>query len=149
VKRVIVAGLLLLTIAGITGQARQADAEAQQRESRREKQCRFQWVERGTWTAREERLTLECVVAKYPVPGGITQMNCVAIHESGWNRFAYNPNGHAGLFQHDTGAWPGRVETWEPYWWTLDSRWTNSRSQIVVTARMARSDGDWDQWTVC
>lgn len=150
-KRAILTALIAACVLGglaIGGPLSNAQ-EAQQRESRRDRQCRFQYVDRGTWTTQEERLTAECVVAKYPVPGGLSTLLSIGSCESGWDRFAWNPNGHAGLFQHDIGAWAGRVQTWEPYWWTLRPRWTNSRSQIVVTARMARSDGDWHQWAGC
>lgn len=160
-KRIVVTAAIaaLLTAGAMAGHqevaatrlpdSRAVVAQEANRESPRERQCRFQWVDRGTWTAREERLTAECVVAKYPVPGGLAQLIAVGDCESGWWRFSYNPNGHAGLFQHDVDAWPDRVRTWEPYWWDLDPRWTNSRTQIVVTARMARGDGDWHQWSGC
>jgi hypothetical protein len=162
VKRTVIAGLLLLTIAGITGQARQEAAATRpphlqvagdqdaNRETPRERQCRFQWIDRGTWTAREERLTTECVLARWPVSGGIDFFSRVIACESGWNRFAYNPNGpYLGLAQHGEEWWPDRVRQWLPERWRAGLkwwRWVNSRTQIVVTARMAHAGG-WGPWS--
>jgi hypothetical protein len=101
------------------------------------------------WTNREERRTAFCVVRRWSVPGGLSQLISVGDCESGWWRFAYNDNGHAGLFQHDTDSWDYRVNTYEPKGWELKKGWANSRSQIVVTARMAHDDGDWGQWSGC
>lgn len=116
-----------------------------------ESKCRFQWVDPGEWTQREEFLTATCITSRWPVPGGYAQLNCVASHESGWNRFAYNPNGHVGLFQHDEGAWRGRVyraRNVHPYW-RIPVDWRNSFTQLLVTDVMVRGDGDWHQWTTC
>ena len=101
------------------------------------------------WTNREERRTAFCVVRRWSVPGGLSQFISVGDCESGWWRFAYNDNGHAGLFQHDTDSWPYRVNAYEPQGWDLKEGWMNSRSQIVVSARMAHNDGDWGQWAGC
>jgi Ni/Co efflux regulator RcnB len=146
-KRIVTAAIAASLLAGAMGPPSNAQ-EAQQQESRRERRGRFQWVDPGTWTAREERLTTAWAVQRWPVEGGTTKFTAVGACESGWNRFAYNPNGHAGLFQHDTGAWSGRVSTYIPRWLRAGpfTRWTNSRSQIIVTARMVNLYG-WGAWT--
>lgn len=113
--------------------------------------CLFNGMnEKIDWTNREERRTAWCVVTRHwSVPGGITQFISVADCESSWYRFARNPYGYVGLFQHDSDAWPYRVRSLEPQGWELDPAWSNSRSQIVVSARMAHNDGDWGQWAGC
>lgn len=109
------------------------------------KQCRFQSLDKPTWSAREERLEVRCAAQRFGVSA--TEMFSVGQCESGFNRFAYNPNGpYLGIFQHAASAWPGRVKTYEPPLWTLDPSWTNSRTQAVVTARMAHANG-WGAWT--
>ena len=121
-------------------------AEADQQEMR-EKQCRYQWVDPGTWTAREERRTTECVVQRWSVPGGLSTFIRVIDCESGWYREAYNPNGpYVGLGQHALSAWPGRVGTYSPPLWNLNPRWQNSRTMLTVTARMVHSVG-WGPWS--
>jgi hypothetical protein len=109
-------------------------------------ECRFQHLDRGTWTQREEDRTARCVLKRFgPVPGGFPELRAVGDCESGWYRLAYNPAGYVGLFQHDLSAWADRVARWSDPW-TLRSRWQNSRSQIVVTVRMAHAYG-WGGWS--
>lgn len=124
-----------------------AAAEAAIGEEWRQDECRFQSLRRGTWTALEERLTSTCAIAKWPVSGGYDQFFSVAACESGWNRFANNSGRYLGLFQHAAPYWSGRVGSSQPSGWDkkLSTRWTNSRSQIVVTARMVHSGG-WGPW---
>lgn len=147
--RVIAAGLILLCLGGLAGQARQEAAATQHGESKRERQCRFQWMEEGTWTPREEARTVACVLARWPVSGGIQFFRTVIQCESGWNRLAYNPSGpYVGLAQHHLGSWPGRVAYYLPDWWHVGhfGSWRNSRSQITVTVLMVRAQG-WTPWT--
>ena len=112
-------------------------------------ECRFQSLQHALWTDREERLTAKCAVSKWAVPGGLSELLAVGSCESGWNRLAYNPNGHAGLFQHDLGAYIGRVRTYDPPAWDqpLSTKWTNSRGQVVMTTRMVHAIGGWSPWT--
>lgn len=168
-RRVISAGLALALLTGIAqGQARQeaaatrlshlqvAGGQDATQQTRRERQCRFQWVDRATWTDREERLTAECVVARWAVSGGLPKFLAVGTCESGRNRFAFNPNGpFLGWFQHwgkeireDFTVWDSRVRAWMPRWWRIGpwTRWTNTRSQMVVTARMVAAGG-WGPWS--
>jgi len=121
-------------------------AQANQQEMR-EQQCRYQWMDPGTWTAKEEALTARCVVARWSVPGGITTFSAVIACESRWSRFAYNPTGpYVGLGQHALGAWPTRVNGYSPPLWNLSPRWQNSRTMLTITARMAHSVG-WGPWS--
>ena len=76
---------------GNAAEARPADSQATasgtQQQQIRERTCRYQWVDRGTWTAREERRTLACVVDRFgPVDGGVPKVEQVGSCESGWNR---------------------------------------------------------------
>jgi len=125
-------------------------ANATQQMSKHEKQeCLFNGMnERVDWTNREERRTAWCVTRRWHVPGGMPQFVSVGDCESSWYRFAVG-NGHLGLFQHDSDSWDYRVQHYEPKGWELNRSWTNSRSQIVVSARMARNDGNWHQWAGC
>jgi hypothetical protein len=138
-RRGLTVGVILLLVLGAGSQA--------VAESRRERQCRFQWMDKATWTPREEWRTASCVTTKWAVPGGLSKLRSVGTCESGWNRLALNPAGpYLGIFQHASSSWSQRVATYEPEWWNLDPRWTNSRTQITVTTRMASLYG-WGAWT--
>jgi hypothetical protein len=137
----------LLTAGAIA--ATEASAQARQQEIR-ERQCRFQWVDPGTWTAREERRTVACVVDRFgPVDGGIPKVEQVGSCESGWNRLASNGGRYLGLFQHSATYWPSRVAWAMPDGWRVGpwSSWRNSRAQIVVTVRMVHASGGWGAWS--
>jgi len=115
----------------------------------REKQCRFQSLEKPTWTQREEDLTAACVVRRL----GANKVNLsdvmrVGECESHWNRVAYNPSGYAGIFQHAIRYWSGRVHSAMPEGWRIGpwTRWQNSRSQVVTTVVMVRGGG-WGPWS--
>jgi hypothetical protein len=112
----------------------------------RRTECRFQSLQRGTWTDREERATTRCAVAKW-LPGELSKVFQVMACESGMNRLARNGI-YVGLFQHIQSAFPGRVRSFEPPTWDseLSTKWENSRSQIVMSVRMARAVG-WGPWT--
>lgn len=110
-------------------------------------QCRFQHLDKPTWTQHEEDATARCVVNRWPVPGGLAKLKAVGECESGFNRLAVSPSGsYVGLFQHSLSSWPYRVRTYAPWGWTLRGRWQNSRTQLVVTVRMVRALG-WSPWT--
>jgi hypothetical protein len=116
-------------------------AQANQQEMR-EKQCRYQWVDPGTWTAREERRTAECVTRRWSIPGGYTTFSTVIGCESGWNRLAYNPAGpYVGLGQHALSSWISRLWVYRPPLWNLNPRWQNSRTMLTITVRMMHSVG--------
>src|SRR5262245_20339951 len=122
--------------------------DAQSGEWWRNKECRFQSLQKPLWTAREERLTAQCAVEKWTVPGGFGTFEAVGSCESGWNRFASNGGNYLGLFQHAAASYIGRIHAFEPPTWEkgLSERWTNSRGQIVMTARMVHAVG-WGPWT--
>jgi len=148
VKRALRTAAIAVTLAGIAigPPAASADNRLQQL---RERQCRFQYLDRGTWTDREERRTAACVVEKFGVVGGLDTLIRVGDCESHWYRFAYNPNGHAGIFQHDIDAWAGRVRSAMPEGWRVGpwSHWQNTRAQIVTTVRMVNWSGGWSAWS--
>jgi hypothetical protein len=123
--------------------------QARSHEWWRNKECRFQNVDPGTWTDHEERLTLDCVVAKWPVPGGVSEAWSVGMCESHMYRLANNGGNYLGLFQHSATYWPDRVSHQMPDGWKIGpwQRWTNSRSQIVTTARMVHYSGSWSAWS--
>jgi hypothetical protein len=125
----------------------QAAAPGTQTQEIREKTCRYQWVDRGQWTAREERRTALCVLDHWSVEGGWTKFRQVGACESGWWRFASNGGSYLGLFQHEAGSWISRVRWAMPSGWRVGAwaRWTNSRAQIVTTARMVHASG-WGAW---
>lgn len=159
-KRIVIYGLALVILAGFAGQAvqeaaatrlpdsRVVAAQDANQETRRERQGRFQWVDPGTWTAREEQLTVEWALKRWPVAGGTSFFTAVGQCESGWNRFASNGGRYLGLFQHAASSWSGRVVAYVPRWLRvgLFTRWTNSRTQIIVTARMVNLYG-WSAWS--
>jgi hypothetical protein len=113
----------------------------------RQEQCRFQGLDRGIWTQREEDRTTWCVLNRWPVPGGLTKFRSVIGCESGWWRLAYNAGGpYVGLAQHALASWYDRVRSYAPTWWHLRPWWGNSRTMIVVTARMVEAQG-WGPWS--
>jgi hypothetical protein len=155
------AAITVLLATGVTAatealaEARLADSQATasgtQTQQIRERTCRYQWVDPGTWTAREERRTLACVVDRFgPVDGGISKVEQVGSCESGWNRLAVGGAGGAylGLFQHGATYWPSRVAWAMPDGWRVGpwSSWKNSRAQLVVTVRMVHASG-WGAWS--
>jgi hypothetical protein len=111
-----------------------------------DRECRFQWVDKAAWSSREERLTSICAIGRWDVSGGYPKFYAVGACESGWGRFASNGGRYLGLFQHAASSWFGRVNHFEPRGWDLAPSWTNSRSQIVVTARMVHVGG-WGPWS--
>jgi hypothetical protein len=135
---------------GAIAEARLADSPAAGTESAnaewREVECRFNSLVAREWTAREERLTSQCALAKWGVDGGYPQFWAVGACESGWNRFASNGGRYLGLFQHSADYWRVRVRNMRPAHWSLAPAWSNSRSQIVVTARMVHAGG-WGPWS--
>jgi hypothetical protein len=107
------------------------------------RECRFQSLDKALWTQREEWLTARCATSKWAVPGGLAEFDSIAQCESGWNRFASNGGSYLGLFQHAAGSYVSRVRAFEPPSWDkgLSERWTNSRGQIVMSARMMAAVG--------
>ncbi len=158
-RALVTAAITVLLATGVTAatealaEARLADSQATasgpQMQEIRERQCRYQWLQPGTWTAREERRTALCVLNRWPVPGGWTTFDRVADCESHWWRFASNGGRFVGLFQHMASAWPGRVADYMPDGWKVGpwQRWENSRSAIVTTARMVHASWSWSAWS--
>jgi hypothetical protein len=152
-RRTITAGLLLLILAGVAGQARQADAQAQQRKSGtnaewRQAECRFGGIDEGGWTYREVRLSIECSVAKWTVYGGLPKAMSVAECESGLNAYASNGGRYLGVYQHAAAAWPSRQNSLNPDAWDkpIAESAFNGRANVVVAIRMAHSSG-WGAWS--
>jgi hypothetical protein len=141
--KAIVLGLGLILLA-LIGRGYIEDVKAKD-ENWRWQECRFQTLDNAIWTAREEWLTARCAVEKFH-PTSLAEFDSIARCESGWWRFAVNgsPNtGYVGLFQHDAESYVGRVHAFEPGSWEkgLSERWTNSRGQIVMSARMMAAVG--------
>jgi hypothetical protein len=147
-RAVVYAAAIALLLSGGATAATEASDKARQQEIR-ERTCRYQWLDPGTWTAREERRTAACVVEKFGVIGGLETLWRVGDCESSWFRFAYNPNGHAGIFQHDIDAWSARVRSAMPEGWKVGPwwRWQNPRAQVVTTVRMVNWNGGWSAWS--
>ena len=147
-QRALVTAAIAATLAGMAIGPPAASADDRQ-DQVRERQCRFQWVDPGTWTAREEQRTLACVVQHFgPIDGGVDKARQVGSCESGWYRLASNGGDYLGLFQHAATAWPSRVAWAMPDGWRVGpwSSWRNSRAQIVVTVRMVHASG-WGAWS--
>jgi hypothetical protein len=137
----LVVGLLVLAL-GPMATAGQKDRI--RREMRTD--CQFDFISNRAWTPWEESLTGRCLVQKWPVSGGFPKLSAVIQCESGWYRYAYNPNGHVGLSQQDAGSWSYRLRAYEPPGWELKPAWWNPRSNLTVAVRMAHSSG-WGAWT--
>lgn len=145
--KAVVFGLALLTAAFI-GRGYIQQTEARGIGEWRQKECRFQSLQKPLWTPTEERLTAECAVDRWSVPGGLSKFIDVGMCESGFNRFASNGGNYLGLYQHAASAYVSRINTYDPPSWDrhLSTRWTNSRGQLVMTARMVHDLG-WSPWT--
>ena len=118
----------------------------------RMKECRYQSLNRPIWTAREEHLTAVCAVRHF-WPGRLSEFLAIGQCESGWSRFSYNDNppgqeDYEGLFQHAASSYTSRIATYDPPAWhhPLSPKWTNSRGQIVMSARMMAASGT-GAWT--
>jgi len=113
----------------------------------RQEHCRFQSLQRGVWTQREELRTARCLVRHFPIPGGFEKLQDVIACESGWNRLAYNPSGpYVGLGQHALAYWEPRVDAYTPRGWELKPSWRNSRTMLTITVRMVAAVG-WSPWS--
>jgi hypothetical protein len=156
--RLVIAALTLAWILGGTGEGQSRQAEQTTRLGHlrpvgsenanwRQEQCRFQGLDKGIWTQREEDRTTWCVLQRWPVPGGLIKFRSVIGCESGWWRLAYNAGGpYVGLAQHALASWYDRVRSYAPTWWHLRPWWGNSRTMLVVTALMVRAVG-WSPWS--
>jgi len=134
------AAITVLLATGVIA-ATEASANTRQQETR-ERQCRFQWVDPGTWTAKEEKRTASCILDRWTVPGGRSTFQRIIGCESGWSRLAYNPAGpYVGLGQHALSSWTTRLRAYSPPFWDLSPRWQNSRTMLTITARMMHSVG--------
>lgn len=136
---------LALLLAAFVGRSYVGEAKAEH--DWRMDQCRYQSLQAGTWTPREEYLTAQCAVQKW-IPGSFGRFSSVADCESNWDRFANNHGNYVGLFQHDADSYVGRVRQYGPSSYDLSTRWRNSRGQIVTTARMISAVG-WSPWAGC
>lgn len=109
--------------------------------------CSFNGMNRAVWTLREMRRTAWCVAERFGI--AVSDLVGVVSCESGWNRHAVSDSGtYVGLAQHHRQYWPARVELYEPRWWSLRRSPWNPRTQLTVTARMARAEG-WGAWAGC
>lgn len=151
-RRAVMTAAIAVTLAGwAMGPPEAASADNRSGQARsiewRAKECRYQSLDKALWTDREERLTAECAVGKWSVPGGVAFFTQVEMCESGGNRFASNGGRFVGLFQHMASAYVSRVNEYQPAGWSRDlsTRWTNSRGHIVMTARMVHAGG-WGPW---
>ena len=148
-KRAVMTALTAVLVTGIAAAGPPAASADDRQDQIRERQCRYQWVDRGTWTDREEQRTLACVVQHFgPIDGGVDKARQVGSCESGWYRLANNGGSYLGLFQHAASAWSSRVAWAMPAGWRVGpwSSWRNSRAQIVVTVRMVHASG-WGAWS--
>jgi len=160
-RRLIIAALTLALILGTTeGQGGQAVAEATRPNlsyaGAQEKangewrwdQCRYRHLEDGWgWSYHEIALTIRCATQHWPVDGGFEKALSVATCESGLNERAYNPNGHAGVYQQSVTYWPGRLAYYALRWWRLRPSVFNGRSNVVVSIRMAHDHGWYRDWS--
>lgn len=135
----IIAGLVLATI--LLAQPAHADG------GWRWDKCRFQGLQAPKWTQHEEDLTARCAVMHFSVPGGLSKFRAVISCESGWNRNAVSASGtFVGLAQHHRGYWLSRYKAFAPPHWDLKPGWANSRTHLIVTARMVHAGG-WGPWS--
>jgi hypothetical protein len=106
----------------------------------RDNQCRYQWVDEGTWTPDEEWRTARCVAARWSIPS--ETLDRIISCESGWDRLSVNPMGpYVGLAQHMLSAWFQRFRVYAPPLWHLTPSWKNSRTMLTVTVRMMHDVG--------
>jgi hypothetical protein len=147
VTTAIAASLLAGTMAG-----HQAGATAQQRKSGtnaewRSNECRYGGIDKGGWTYREVRMTIECSVARWSVYGGLDKALSVAECESGLNAYASNGGNYLGVYQHSATYWPARQNSLGPRWdKPIAESAFNGRSNVVVAIRMAHASG-WGAWS--
>lgn len=141
----------LLTAGAIAGH--QATAETRPGDSRadakwRSSECRYGGLDKGGWTYREVRLTIECAVARWSVYGGLSKALSVAECESGLNAQASNGGAYLGVYQHSARYWPARQNALNPPAWdkAIAESAFNARANVVVAIRMAHGSG-WGAWS--
>ena len=128
-----------------------APTSANEERDWRENECRFQGLTEERWSQREVVATIECAVARWPVPRGADGAVRTAACESGLRADALSPSGrYAGLFQHIRSAFPARSRHWNPGGWDkpLGSNPFNARANAVTSVRMAHAVG-WGAWPHC
>lgn len=112
--------------------------------------CRFRHYEGGmNWTNSEVRMTIQCAVQRWDVPGGLTAAYCIAAHESGYNENNYNPSsGASGVYQFLRSTWSGTVSNQSQIFrrWEMRHSVFNARSNVVAAVRVAHM-GSWSPWT--
>jgi hypothetical protein len=137
-RRILAAALTIPVILGVApalAHATTAEVGARTVSSRI---CDFDWRE----SRREVKRLIRCAARHWRSPGGANKALDIARCESGYNPDAYNPAGYAGVFQHATRYWPDRADRWG-----FPNRSVyNGRANVIVSIRMARSDGDWGAW---
>lgn len=92
---------------------------------------------------------IRCAARVWKAPGTPGFVVSVARCESGLRPSAYNPNGHGGLFQQDTGDWRSRENKYLNPLGFGDPSWSNGEANTIVSIRMAKSDGTWSQQWGC
>lgn len=165
-RRTITAGLTLLILAGVTGQARQEAtatrplqyrAAAAQDARERPGPCPIRWKAayyRDGDTEPVRRL-IRCAVRRWSVPGGLTKAFAVADCEDGFRPDAYNPGGCLGygcysIYQQHGRWWPGRAETLLPDRWEVGHGSFNARANVLVSIQQVHRAGTWSRdWPGC
>lgn len=122
----------------------QANAKNQIRDHRRVMAChQIDWQH-------DTAHFIRCAARAWKAPSTPGYVVSIARCESGLRPSAYNPNGHGGLFQHDTGAWSSRARKYlVPLAFNAGIGWANGEANTIVAIRMARSYGYWpsSQWS--
>jgi hypothetical protein len=114
----------------------------------RDKYCRYQSLERGNWTNREVRLTIECAVMHWPT--SLATALYVANRESNFRHTARNTSsGACGIYQHIPRYWYGRVFNFVDHHprWRVKASCFNARTNILVSINMAHHHG-WGPWSM-
>ena len=117
----------------------------------RSDECRFGGVDQAAWTVREIKLTMDCAIDKWSVPGGFDKALDVALCESGADLKDPGGDGYAGTFQQSERYWSDRQSRLEPRSWDRDlsENAANPRANVVVSIRMAHASGWERDWKGC
>jgi len=112
----------------------------------RHRQCKYQGLDRASWTDHEVRATIRCGVEHWRVPGGKDKALDVARCESGFEARSVG-SGSYGVYQFISSTWGSTVHRFRRLVrrWDLSRNVFNGRSNVVMAIRKAHADG-WSAW---
>ena len=142
----LVSAILLAT--PIAAQARSIDGKYVG--SHQTPSCVFRYLDGSPRFSQDEvRATIRCAVARWSVPGGLTQALYIGRRESGFNALAANPYSSAsGVMQFVDGTWASQISARREFIKTqhMSTSVWNGRSNVLIAIKLAHGCSCWSPW---